>query len=449
MIAIIASSFIFSLFIPLLYSTLKKNTGWVLALFASFLFIYFAGYIKPVSNGEIFSFHFSWIPSINVNLSFLVDGLSLLFTLLITGVGALVFVYSKSYMNESSRSSRFYLHMLIFMGSMIGLVLSSNLISLFVFWELTSISSYMLIGLYHEREKARSAALQALLITAGGGLALLAGILIIGQVTGSYEFTEILTKSDLIKSHQLYLTVLLLVLAGAFTKSAQFPFHFWLPGAMEAPTPVSAYLHSATMVTAGVYLLARLSPVLGQTEQWYYIVTSVGAITMIVGAVVALMESDLKRILAYSTVSALGTLVLLIGLDTTLSVKAAMVFLLVHSLYKGALFLISGSVSKETGTRDTKDLGGIYKAMPFTAAAALLAALSMAGLPPLLGFISKELMYEAKLQAPDAATLITILGVASNILIVAVAGILAIQVFFGKLRRKQSTLRVKYLLQCF
>lgn len=435
MIAIVFSSYILSLLIPLLYNVLKKNTGWLLALFASFLFLYFANYIRPVSNGEVFSFHYPWVPSIKVNLSFLVDGLSLLFSLLITGVGALVFAYSKSYMSEGKRTSRFYLYMLIFMGSMIGLVLSSNLISLFVFWELTSISSYMLIGLYHEREKARRAALQALLITAGGGLALLAGILILGQIGGTYEFTELLTKNDLIRSHQLYLTVLILVLAGAFTKSAQFPFHFWLPGAMEAPTPVSAYLHSATMVTAGVYLLARLSPVLGQTSQWHYIVTTFGAITMILGAVVAFRESDLKRILAYSTVSALGTLILLIGLDTTLSIKAAMVFLLVHSLYKGALFLVSGSISQETGTRSIKDLGGLYKSMPLTAAAALLAALSMAGLPPLLGFISKELIYEAKMQTPDAGILLTLSGVISNIIIVAVAGILSIQVFFGKIKK--------------
>lgn len=294
----------------------------------------------------------------------------------------------------------------------------------------------MLIGFYNEREASRKSALQALLITAGGGLALLAGILIIGEVSGTYGINELLGQSEILRSSPLYLTILILVLIGAFTKSAQFPFHFWLPGAMEAPAPVSAYLHSATMVTAGVYLLARLNPFLGGTNEWHYIITITGAVTMLIGAIISLYQSDLKRMLAYSTVSALGTMMLLLGLDTVLSIKAAMVFLIVHSLYKGSLFLVAGSIDHETGIRNVNSIGGLFKAMPLTAIAACLAALSMAGLPPLFGFIAKELVYEAKLQTPDIGTAIAIIGILSNIVLVAVAGILSIQLFFGS--RKET-----------
>ena len=436
MTLIVLSGFVLSLISPLIYRYLKTLTGWALAAFAFGLTLYFASYIGPVSSGEVFHFSHEWVPSLNISFSFLLDGLSLLFSLLITGIGALVFAYSSSYFPDDEKTPRFYFHMLIFMASMLGLVLSENLITMFVFWELTSISSYMLIGLYHEREESRSAALQALLITAGGGLALLAGIIIIGEISGTYEMVELLSADGVIRSNSLYITVLLLILIGAFTKSAQFPFHFWLPSAMEAPTPVSAYLHSATMVTAGIYLLARLNPILGGTAEWHYIITSVGAVTMLLGAVVSFYQSDLKRMLAYSTISVLGTLTLLVGIDTSLSIKACMVLLIVHSLYKASLFLVAGSVDHETGTRNINILSGLYRAMPVTALAALLAALSKAGLPPLFGFIAKELVYEAKLQTPDIGTLIAAAGITTNILLIAVAGMLSIQVFLG---RKKDT----------
>ncbi|MCS6926826.1 MAG: DUF4040 domain-containing protein, partial [Candidatus Binatia bacterium] len=279
---------------------------------------------------------------------------------------------------------------------------------------------------------ARAAALQALLVTGAGGLALLAGLVLLGQIGGSWECSLLVSQSERIRAHPLYVPVLLLVLAGAFTKSAQVPFHFWLPAAMEAPTPVSAYLHSATMVKAGVYLLARLQPVLGGTDAWHYIVTVVGAVTMLAGVLLALPQRDLKRLLAYSTVSALGTLMLLLGLGTVLAAKAAVVFLLVHSLYKGALFLVAGAVDHEAGTREIERLGGLSRAMPITTVAVSLAALSMAGLPPLLGFISKELLYEAKLQAPQAAPLITGAGILANMVLVAVAGSVCVRPFFGR-----------------
>lgn len=431
MLVIILSGFGLSLVAPWLHRVGRRATGWILALLPLGLVIYFASLIGPITGDQVFIASYPWVPSLGINLTFYVDGLSLLFALLISGIGALVMIYASGYLAGHEYLARFYAYILVFMTSMLGLVLAGNVLTLFVFWELTSLSSYLLIGFDHRREAARAAALQALLVTGGGGLALLAGLLLLGQVGGSLELSTLLGQAEAVRQHALYLPILLLILLGAFTKSAQVPFHFWLPGAMEAPTPVSAYLHSATMVKAGVYLLARLSPILGSTEAWQYLVTVVGAVTMLMGAVLALLQTDLKRILAYSTVSALGTLMLLLGLDTTLSIKAAMVFLVVHSLYKGALFLIAGNVDHETGTRDISRLGGLRRVMPITAIAAGLAALSMAGLPPLLGFIGKELLYEAKLQAPRAAPLVTGAGVLANMLLVALAGIIVIRPFFG------------------
>ncbi|MFB3140368.1 MAG: proton-conducting transporter membrane subunit, partial [Candidatus Acidiferrales bacterium] len=389
----VLSGFVMALAAPWLHRIARSTSGWVLALFPLALTVYFAGQAGRVAAGEVLAVSIDWVPSLGIALSFYLDGLSLLFALLISGIGALVVVYAGGYLAGHAHLGRFYAFLLMFLASMLGLVLANNVITLFVFWELTSVSSYLLIGFEHEREAARQAALQALLVTGLGGLALLAGLLLLGQAGGSMELSELLTRGEAIQAHPFYAPILLLILAGAFTKSAQFPFHFWLPSAMEAPTPVSAYLHSATMVKAGIYLLARFNPVLGGTELWFYIVTAAGAATMLVGAYLAFQQSDLKRILAYSTMSALGMMVLLLGLGTELAVKAAIVSILVHALYKGALFLVAGAVEHETGTRDVDRLGGLRRAMPITAAAAALAALSMAGLPPLFGFIGKEMVY--------------------------------------------------------
>lgn len=428
----ILSGFALALVAPWLYRVGRRATGWILALLPAGLAFYFASHLRLIADGEAILISYPWVPGLSISLSFYMDGLSLLFALLISGIGTLVIIYAGGYLNGHHQLGRFYAFMLMFMASMLGVVLAGNLITMFVFWELTSLSSFLLIGFEHERETARAAALQALLVTSAGGLALLAGLLLLGQVSGSLELSAVLSRREAIAGHSLYLPILLLILAGAFTKSAQVPFHFWLPNAMEAPTPVSAYLHSATMVKAGVYLLARLGPILGGNDAWHYLVTGAGTTTMLLGAIMALQPKDLKRILAYSTISTLGALVLLVGLDTTLSVKAAMVFLIVHALYKGALFLVAGAVDHETGTRDVTRLGGLARVMPITAASAGLAALSMAGLPPLLGFINKELLYEAKMQAPRAAGLITAAGVVANALLVAVAGIVSIQPFFGR-----------------
>lgn len=435
-IIVVLSGFALSLVAPWLYRLGRGATGWAIALLPAGLALYLLSLLGQIANGEAITTSIPWVPSLGINLSFYVDGLSLIFALLITVIGALVIIYAGAYLAGNRLLGRFYTLVLMFMGSMLGLVLADNLITMFVFWELTGLTSYLLIGLDHERKEARDAALQALLVTGAGGLSLLIGLLLLAYAGGSLELSTLLSQGAAIRGHAFYFPILLLILIGASTKSAQVPFHFWLPNAMEAPTPVSAYLHSATMVKAGVYLLARLSPILGSTDAWNYLVTLIGLATMLLGAILALMQTDLKRILAYSTVSTLGALVLLIGLDTVLSVKAAMVFLLVHALYKGALFLIAGALDHETGTRDVGQLGGLAKAMPITAFAAALAALSMAGLPPMLGFINKELFYEAKLQAPRAAGLITSLGVLANMLLVAVAAIVGIRPFFG---RKKTT----------
>ena len=425
------SGFALALVVPLLYRFTRKWTGWILALLPLTLVIYFVSQINQISKGEVIKVSYNWIPSLGISLSFFVDGLSMLFVLIIAGIGALVMIYGNGYLSGHRNQSRFYVYILIFMASMIGVVVSDNLITLFIFWELTSISSYLLIGFDHEHEKSRAAALQALLITGGGGLALLAGLILLGHTSGSWQLSQLLVQNGAVREHALYVPILLLILLGAFSKSAQVPFHFWLPAAMQAPTPVSAYLHSATMVKAGVYLLARLNPILGGTDEWYYLVTLAGALTMVIGGLLALPQTDLKLLLAYSTVSALGTMVMLLGFSTTLATKAAIVFLLVHALYKGSLFMMAGAVAHETGTRDVNSLSGLIKYMPITAAAAVLAAFSMSGFPPLLGFISKELLYEAKIQAPSAALIIIVVGVVANMINVTVAAIVGIRPFIG------------------
>lgn len=411
----------------------RRHIGWLIALLPLALTIYFASLIERIVAGNTLAVSYAWVPSFGVNLSFYIDGLSLVFALLISGIGTLVMIYAGGYLANHPQLGRFYLYILMFMTAMLGVVLADNIITLFVFWELTSLSSYLLIGFNHRQTNARASALQALLITGSGGLALLAGLILLGQVGGSWEMSTLLSRGDIIQAHPLYVPILLLILLGAFTKSAQFPFHIWLPNAMAAPTPVSAYLHSATMVKAGVFLLARLSPVLGGTLIWLYGVTAVGAITMLVGAYLAWQQTDLKRILAYSTVSALGTLVMLLGLNTAVAVKAAVVFLIVHSLYKGALFMAAGAVDHETGTRDISKLGGLRRLMPVTFIAVGLAALSMAGaLPLFLGYIGKKLIYEATLNAPNAAVLLTGAVVLANALTVVVAGLVAYRPFFGQ-----------------
>ena len=428
----VLSGFILALFAPWVHRLAPRRSGWILASLPFVLTVYFVSYIGPLAHGDTFRTAFAWIPFLGINLTFLLDGLSLLFCLLITGIGTLVVIYSGGYLAGHPQLGRFYAYILMFMASMLGVVLSDNAIALFVFWELTSLSSFFLIGFYHEREASRVAALQALLVTGMGGLALMAGFLLMGQIYGSLELTQMMAQGGgPLQSSPLFLPVLFLVLAGAFTKSAQFPFHIWLPNAMEAPAPVSTYLHAATMVKAGIYLMARVNPLFLGSEVWFWMLVGAGAVTMLLGAYLAMVQTDLKRILAYSTVSALGTLTLLLGLGTARAAEAAMAYLLVHGLYKGCLFLTAGAVDHGTGTRDVNELGGLRRAMPITALAAGLAALSMAGIPPFFGFIGKEAIYVAALGSPTAQGLVTVASLFANLLFVAIGLIVGIRPFVG------------------
>ncbi len=417
---------------PWAHRLAPRYSAWLLALVPAALTAYFLTLLPRAAEGDPLTVSYPWVPAMGINLSFYADGLALLFALLIAGIGTLVVIYTGGYLRDHPRQGWFIAYTLMFMGSMLGVVLSSNLITLFVFWELTSVSSYLLIGFDQERAQARAAAWQALLVTAFGGLALLAGLVLMGVAGGTYELTELLAGGAAITEHSLYLPILLLVLLGAFTKSAQFPFHFWLPNAMEAPTPASAYLHSSTMVKAGIYLLARFNPVLGGTSSWFYLLMLFGGATMVLGACMALPQTYLKRLLAYTTVSALGAIIMLIGVGTEAAVHAAMVFLLVHALYKGALFLVAGAIDHEAGEKDVTRLGGLWRTMPITGIAALLAGLSMAGIPPLFGFIGKELMYEAALATPLWAWLIALAALATNIIMVAVAIMLVWNPFLSR-----------------
>ena len=406
--------------------------GLLPVIVAGTLFVWFAQMIPVITAGDTLRFVWAWVPSLGVNLSFYIDGLSLTFALLITGIGALVMLYSARYLAGHVHQARFSLYLTSFMLAMVGLVISDNLIMLFVFWELTTITSYLLIGFGHDSSKSRRSALQALLVTGIGGLALLAGIILIGNIAGTFEMSQINATPGVLTQSVMYLPVLLLVLAGAFTKSAQMPFHFWLPNAMAAPTPVSAYLHSATMVKAGIYLLARTHPSLAGTDVWLWTLTIAGAVTMVFASVMSLRQTDLKLALAYTTLMALGALTLLLGNETGYTITAAATFLVVHSLYKAALFLVVGILDAQTGTRDANKLFGMAKAMPVTAIAAGIAALSMAGFPPFLGFIGKELKYAGALAVASEPLLVAGAFLVSSALMVAIAGIVSFRPFWSK-----------------
>lgn len=423
---------------PLIHKSRPRASGWLLAILPVCLALYFASYLPGVAAGETHRYLFSWSPFTGATLSLHVDGLSLLFALLITGVGAVVLVYSGAYLAGHPDLGRFYLFLLAFMASMLGVVLSDNLLALYVFWELTSLSSYFLIGFDHRREEVRASALQALLVTVAGGLALLTAAVLLGQAAGTLELSELVARRDQLRAHPLHLPILALILAGAFTKSAQFPFHFWLPNAMAAPTPVSAYLHSATMVKAGVYLLARVHPIFSENDAWFYGVAGVGSITMLLGAWLALQQSDFKRVLAYSTVSALGMLVMLLGFGHRAAAEAAVASLLAHALYKGALFLTAGAIDHEAGSRDVREVGGLGRAMPVTAAAGILAAASMAGLPPLFGFVGKESLYEAARETLPGGSLWVAASVAAGALFFAVAITVGVRPFLGRPRAPKA-----------
>jgi len=372
-----------------------------------------------------------WAPSLGLSLAFNLDGLGLLFATLIAGIGGLIVLYASRYLAGHRQAARFYAWLFAFMGAMLGVALSDNVLTLFVFWELTGFTSFLLIGFDHERAEARSAALQALIVTGAGGLALLGAGLLLVDVSGTASLSAMAAQRSTIVASPFYPAIAVLVLLAAFTKSAQVPFHFWLPNAMAAPTPVSAYLHSATMVKAGVYLVARMTPALGSTAIWTSAVTAAGAVTMLVGAYRAVQETDLKRILAYSTLSALGVLMLLLGVGTREAIVAALVYLVAHACYKGALFLVAGILDHETGSRDITALAGLRRSMPITAFAGGAAAVSMAGVPLTLGFVGKDGAYDALQHAAAWFPWPLVLIVVASILLGLAGSLAGVLPFWG------------------
>jgi multicomponent K+:H+ antiporter subunit A len=360
-----------------------------------------AGHTPGVMDGQVPGSSLGWLPQAGLALSLRLDGLAWMFAGLVLGIGALIVLYASYYLSEEDSARRFFGYLMLFMGAMLGVVLAGNLLLMVVFWELTSISSFLLIGFWSHRQDAREGARMALTITGMGGLALLGGVLLIGRVVGSYELDVVLASGDAIRASALYPAILALVLAGVFTKSAQFPLHFWLPQAMAAPTPVSAYLHSATMVKAGVFLLARLHPALAGTDLFFYVVSTVGAITLLVGAWYAIFQHDLKGLLAYSTISHLGLITLLFGLSTPMAVVAGVFHILNHATFKASLFMAAGIIDHECGTRDLRRMGNLRRYMPWTATLAIVASLAMAGIPLLNGFLSKEMFFAEALEAGE------------------------------------------------
>ncbi|MEH6451452.1 MAG: monovalent cation/H+ antiporter subunit A [Psychromonas sp.] len=402
--------------VPLLTNKLNRSTcALATAILPGLALCLIILELSDVFAGQVFSQSIEWIPQLGLALSFRLDGLSALFSLLILGIGLLVILYARYYLSEKDNMGRFYSYLIMFMTAMLGIVMSNNMLQLWFYWELTSISSFLLIGFWSHNSDARKGARMALTVTGAGGLALLAGIILLGQVVGSYELDVVLNSGELVQQHPYYLAILSLFLIGAFTKSAQFPFHFWLPHAMAAPTPVSAYLHSATMVKAGIFLLARFYPVLAGTEVWFIVVSLTGLFTLLLGAYSALFKHDLKGLLAYSTISHLGLIVLLLGLNTELAAIAAVFHIMNHAIFKASLFMAAGIIDHESGSRDMRKLNGLWKYMPITATLAMVASASMAGVPLLNGFLSKEMFFTETLGQSILGSMSWLIPVLSTI----------------------------------
>jgi multicomponent K+:H+ antiporter subunit A len=420
---------------PLAERYLSRNAcAWVTAAVTAASLLFLLWLSPAVFNGAVLQSGWQWLPELGLNLRFRLDGLALLFGLLITGIGLLVILYAIYYLSRRDDLGRFFAFLLLFMGAMLGVVLADNLLLLVVFWELTSIASFLLIGYWQQRADARQGARLSLTITALGGLALLAGVLLLGEIVGSFKLDAVLASGAQVRAHPWYPAVLLLVLGVAFSKSAQFPLHFWLPQAMAAPTPVSAYLHSATLVKAGVFLIARLHPTLAGSDLWFYVVTLTGVATLLVGAYIAVFQHDLKGLLAYSTISHLGLITLLFGLSTPLATVAAVFHILNHATFKASLFMAAGIIDHETGCRDMRQINGLLKYMPLTGSLAIIAAGAMAGVPLLNGFLSKEMFFAQTLHLASmggASVLLPVLATVAGVFSVAYSARFIHDVFFN------------------
>ncbi|MGY3714338.1 Na+/H+ antiporter subunit A [Sutcliffiella cohnii] len=449
--------FIFAIIVPALYKIFNPriHTGWFVLVVPTVIFIYLLSVVPSIYNMENILVTVPWIPSYDLNFTAYIDGLSLVFGLLIAGIGALVILYSIYYMSKLKEAlHNFYVYLLLFMGAMLGLVFSDNIIILYVFWELTSISSFLLIAYWYQRKASRYGAQKSLLITVFGGLAMLAGFIMLSMMADTYSIREIWQSRMEIVSNPLFVPSMILILLGAFTKSAQFPFSIWLPGAMEAPTPISAYLHSATMVKAGIYLVARFTPVFGGSMEWFWIITIIGVTTLIYGSLTAVKQVDLKALLAYSTISQLGLIMSLLGLGSAamyfevgseaevfaLAILTAIFHLINHSTFKGSLFMVVGIIDHETGTRDIRKLGGLISLMPISFTLALIGSFSMAGLPPFNGFLSKEMFFTSFLKVTqhgqfgisNIGTLLLIIIWIASVFTFIYSMILVFKTFLGK-----------------
>lgn len=428
---IVLLPFLGSLCVAFLPSNSKNWEAWLAGLVAAASTVITLCYFPTIASNEVATLRYEWLPTYGLNFSLRMDGFAWLFSLLVSGIGILVVLYARYYLSEKDPIPRFFAFFLAFMGAMLGIVLSGNVIQMALFWELTSLVSFMLIGYWHHRADARRGARMSLIVTATGGLCLLVGLVLMGHVVGSYELSDILSSGDALREHSWYLAILVLVALGALTKSAQFPFHFWLPRAMAAPTPVSAYLHSATMVKAGVFLLMRFWPVLAGTEAWSYIIGFAGLITLVMGAFVAIFQQDLKGLLAYSTISHLGLITLLLGMGTPLAAVAALFHVLNHATFKASLFMAAGIIDHESGTRDLRQLTGLRKLMPITATLAMVAAAAMAGVPLLNGFLSKEMFFAEAAGFGSGNTWLPTLAVIAGALSVVYSLRFITEVFFG------------------
>jgi len=441
---IVLLPFVMTLSIPLAYKLMKEKVGWFAAIIAAVCFLLIASLVPSVAAGHNLAGAVSWIPGLSVNFAFYADGLAVLLGLIVSFIGILILSYSRKYLSKDEDLVRYYQYLLVFMGSMLGIAFSDNLIQLFVFWELTSISSFLLIGYYRKTKESIYGATKALLVTGGAGLFMFVGFMFIYSITGTYGISEMLTSPDAIdavKNSPLFTLTLVLILIGAFAKSAQGPFFIWLPNAMEAPTPVSAFLHSATMVKAGIFLIARFHPMFSGTVDWFVLVSGIGLITMVAAGFLALRQTDLKAILAFSTVSQLAYLMTMFGFTTfaqpDIGVPAAVFHLLNHAAFKACLFLLVGIVAHELHTRDIRKMGGLRKEMPITFILMVIAACSMAGIPPLNGYLSKELFYESAVHMAEAlgggiAYLIPILAVIGGVLTFSYSFRLILKIFTGE-----------------
>lgn len=397
LLILIILPFVGSVIAAFMPATARNREAWLAGGVALTCLLLAIWHYPQIASGDVVRFRVDWLPELGLSFSLRMDGLAWLFAMLVLGIGVLVVLYARYYMSPKDPVPRFFSFLLAFMGSMLGIVLSGNLIQLVMFWELTSLTSFLLIGYWHHRADARRGARMAFTVTATGGLCLLAGVLMLGHIVGSYDLDVVLASGDTVLNHPWYLPTLILIALGALTKSAQFPFHFWLPHAMAAPTPVSAYLHSATMVKAGIFLLMRLWPVLAGSDEWRWLIGGAGVCTLLVGAFIAIFQHDIKGLLAYSTISHLGLITVLLGIGTPLAMVAAIFHTVNHATFKASLFMAAGIIDHESGTRDMRHLRGLYRSMPYTATLAIVASAAMAGVPLLNGFLSKEMFFSEAL----------------------------------------------------